>query len=439
MLRAVLQLPMLKHGTLNKMPLTADQLIARYKAGGYKPLTTQDITQQANNNVGATIINDSVPGPDGKPIKITPDSLGPTTPTPSNSLVDRLTASKNNLENSGAYTLPVPDENAIKAKKAEEAQAYINAINQKFATIEANDTATIDLMNRERRASNVLSGLTGGTVGSARTIETAKAGDTIRANTAKQKEAEIATILGNANARATEEFRTQQNAYIQNSKDKLLAEQTLANNIKNTALNELSTFATRGKTFDDLATTNPKLISQYMKETGMDENQLKQYFLTKLPTTDLIDPTGTKLADGTVTYHTKTYDSNGNVTGIKEVARITGTGNKPIEQTSISPDGVFILYKDGTTEFKSTYTGKPQPKPTAPTVNEKNLASAGLKESDKTAQTYFLATPSAFQDEWVRNVSLGKQTGTSTEDLHRAYTKWYDENKKKETITNIFQ
>ena len=423
------------------MPLTADQLISRYKAGGYKPLSTADITQQSNSNVGANIINDSVPGPDGKPVQIKPESLGSdiTAPSATPTLVDRLTAGKKALDNSGAYSVTAPDESAIRAKKAEEAQAYINAINQKFATIEANDRATIDLMNRERRASNVLSGLTGGNVGSARTIETAKAGDTIRANTAKQKEAEIATILGNANARATEEFQNAQKAYIENSKDKLNAEMTFANNVKNTALNELSAFATRGKTFEDIATANPKLISQYMKETGMDESQLKQYFLTKIPTTDILDPTGTKLADGTVTYHTKTYDNAGNVIGVKEVARITGTGNKPIQQTSISPDGVFILYKDGSTEFKSTYTGKPQPKPTAPTVNEKNLASAGLKESDKTAQTYFLATPSAFQDEWVRNVSLGKQTGTSTEDLHRAYTKWYDENKKKETITNIFQ
>lgn len=356
-----------------------------------------------------------------------------TTTQPTGTLVDRLTAGKKKIDESNAYSLSSPNETQIRDDMAKRAQSLVNAVNAKYATIEANDAATADLMNRERRAGNVLGGLSGSNVGSARTIETAKQGDKLKANTAAQKEAEINAILTDAETRGTAEFKSQRDAFISQQKDRLTAEQTLASNIKSGAENELSSLASKGYTFADLK-SKPALLANYLNETGMTEDQLSQFFLSKTPSQDLLDPSGTKLADGTVTYHVKTYDRAGNVTGVKEVARIAGSGNKPIKQTSISPEGIFILYTDGSTEFKPAYTGKAQPKAPALTTEQKNLESAGLSKSESKAQQYFLATPPSFQDEWNRNVALGVEKGTTTDAVHKAYTKWFETQKNSEVV-----
>lgn len=201
------------------------------------------------------------------------------TTTPS--LVDRYATDKKKLAD--VYNnVTQPDEQAIKDKRRAEAQASIDAIRAKYAQIDLADQETIDLMKRERRASNVLGGLSGSNVAGARTVETAKQGEKIRNLTEQQKTAEIESVLANADARASEEFAKQKENFIANTKDKYQAELQLQAKIKDNALAELKTLASN-KTFADLEKENPNLIKQYMAETGLDYNTLKATYASSAP------------------------------------------------------------------------------------------------------------------------------------------------------------
>ncbi len=65
-----------------------------------------------------------------------------------------------------------------------------------------------------------------------------------------------------------------------------------------------------------------------------------------------------------------------------------------------------------------------------PTSSQVNVSQAGLSKAGTAAQTYFLSTPAAFQDEWKRNVALDSSKNYNyvytLDELHTAYTKWYD-------------
>ncbi len=190
---------------------------------------------------------------------------------------DRL--SEGITKETAPYNLtPEPNEAAIRTAEAARAQSLINGINMKYATIEAQDNETADLLNRERRAANVMRGLSSSDLGTAKTIETAQQGAKIKDLTAKAKGAEIQEILSKAEDRASKEFKDQKDAFILASKDKLKAEQGVRDRIKTDALTELSALAGSGS-WEDLVKKNPNLMKQYMEETGLDEIALKALFL----------------------------------------------------------------------------------------------------------------------------------------------------------------
>lgn len=54
------------------------------------------------------------------------------------------------------------------------------------------------------------------------------------------------------------------------------------------------------------------------------------------------------------------------------------------------------------------------------------LQQAGLSGAPSAVQSYFLNTPTEFQDEWQRGVAAGTYTGKDLNTISSAYTKWYD-------------
>lgn len=219
----------------------------------------------SNSNTGKTYT-----GADGK----TYNSAGGT-------LVDRYATDRSQIDNTFG-TGAAPTEASVRAQYQSNAQASIDAIHAKYASIDAADQDTIDLMKRERNASNVLNGLAGSDRAVAQTIDTAKAGEKVKELTAQQQNSEIQSILSNADTRATEEFAKEKQDFIQNSKDKLTAEQALNDKMKTNATNEMKALAA-STSFADLEKSNPALIQQYMKETGMDYNTLKATFAASAP------------------------------------------------------------------------------------------------------------------------------------------------------------
>lgn len=63
-----------------------------------------------------------------------------------------------------------------------------------------------------------------------------------------------------------------------------------------------------------------------------------------------------------------------------------------------------------------------------------NLQDSGLDASPLPIQTYYLNTPSAFQDQYNREVASGERQPSETlDDISTAYQEWFDANKSKST------
>lgn len=288
--------------------------------------------------------NEYVPGKGVVPISRTDTPPALVTP-PTTSLIDRYATEKNAIRDNPNYNAPAPDENAIRESYRQRNQQYVDAIRSQFDKYINEDTqAKADLTSRTY-ISNLASGMSGTVSGAGKEFKASETGDKkIRADIA-DREMAIQKVLQDGDLRASQEFDTRRKEYLNSAQDKYNAEATLNGNIKATAFNDITTLAGSGKSYDDLQKSNPNIIEQYKKETGLDDTSLKAYFLTKIPKQELVDPKGTQLSDGSIVYHQKVTDANGNIS-IKEVGRIQG--EKPIQSTHITDNGVQILYKDGT-------------------------------------------------------------------------------------------
>lgn len=358
----------------------------------------------------------------------------------SDPLVARQRAQAGATTATDPYILQAPDEAQIRAEKARQAQAMVNAVNQKFATIEAQDAQTVDLMNRERRASNVLSGLSGSTVGSARTIDTAVQGGKLKANTAAQKDAEIQAILSDAETRGSEEFQNQRTAFIAQQKDKLAAEQTFAANTKTAAMNGLNTLAGGDKSFDELK-SSPGFL-QIMKDSGMGEDEIRAAFIKASEANwekiKEIDANGktvfvykNKTTGAMKTEELKLPDGLG--AGYKFVPNVGLNGAWVKEGTNGQPGDVVPVSGYKTPPVKATPAGEKPYTPEQerafvqggiPAVAESVTASDGTKGTAD-PRNYFVNTDPAFQNEWQRNVASGKQKYTTLDALVKAYDAWF--------------
>lgn len=265
---------------------------------------------------------------------------GATTPAPTTggTLVDRYAGQKQQLDD--VYDLTAPDPAALNEQYRQQAQGAVDAITTKFGAIEARDRNTIDQMNREQRAGNVMSGLSGSNVGAARTIATDKKGADMITGDENQKQSEINAVLDNADTRSTEEFQNEKTAFLAQQKDELTAEQALGDKIATTAKSEIGTLAS-GMSYDDFATKNPGLVKQYMSELGTDENGLKAIFLQNSQGS-LLSPTPQIVGDKAIWF---TQGADGS---IKQTSVDIPSNGKEIADSRITDNGIQVLYKDGT-------------------------------------------------------------------------------------------
>lgn len=255
-------------------------------------------------------------------------------------LTDRYSSDRAAISN--AFNLPAPDEGNVREQYRQQAQALINQVNTKYAAIEAEDRATVDLMNRERRAGNVLNGLSGSSAGAAKTVQTAQEGAKLQKMTADQKAADISAILANAETRGTEEFNRQREAYIAQAKDKYTAEQSLNERIRTDAQNELAQIAS-SMNYDDFAKQKPELLQQYMNETGLSELGIKAAFLNA--SKDRLLSPDPKIVGNKAIWFSQNPDGS-----ISQTELDLPDVGKEIQDSRITDAGIQVLYSDGTYE-----------------------------------------------------------------------------------------
>lgn len=274
-------------------------------------------------------------------------SPAPTVPAPVNAtLVDRYAKQKESIDSNPNLNISAPDENTIRESYRQRNMQYVDAIRTTFDQYLQQDTQAKQNLEAKAYLGSLAGGRSGSISGASEVYKAAETGEKKVRDTTAQRDLAIAKILQDGDMRASEEFKAKRNEYLSSAKDKAAAETALNGTIKSTALSEIGTLATAGKSYSDLVKTNPRLIEQYKTETGLDDTGLQALFISKVP-----KPTQVKLGDGSIAYYQQETDDAGNVT-MKEVGKITGSAGKTIKDSKITDNGVQILYTDGTYEFK---------------------------------------------------------------------------------------
>ncbi len=287
--------------------------------------------------------------------------------TPSSTLVDRYATNKSVINNNPALNVPAPDQGNLREQYRGYAQSTIDAIRSTFDRYINEDTkAKKDLVSKTY-LNNLASGMSGSPTGATSEFKAAETGQKkIREDEAK-RDSLINEAISNADLRASQEFDKKRAEWINSQKDKAQAELALSGNIKAEAEKEIGNYANK-YTYDEWKNTvGPDKVNQYAKETGLDESGLKSLFLKNVKKDDLLSTTGSKNSDGSVSFYKKSYDSKGNITDVKEVARIEAK-NKPIKSTHFTDNGIQILYEDGTYETRNLNAGSSTAKQTKPPV-----------------------------------------------------------------------
>lgn len=336
-------------------------------------------------------------------------------------LRDRYSGEKKRIKESFEI-VKAPDEKSIRKAAQRRAQAVINAINRKYREIEAADTQQIDLMNREQRAGNIMSGLSGSDVGSRRTVETANEGRELQRKTSRMKEAEIAETLANAEARASEEFRQEKALYISQQKDRFTAEQSLFSRIAEESKTEIAKLASGYKSYDDFKKAKPNLIKQYLEELDTDENGLKAIFLAGQEP-DLLSKTP-QIVGSKAIWFTQGPDGT-----ISQTSIDLPEGAKEIASSRITDGGVQVLYTDGTYKTIGTPgnksgggSGGNDSSYSGTQINE--LEQARLDGADKDTKDFYVNTPAKFRDFYARTVAGGGSPANSLQELMSTYDDW---------------
>lgn len=352
----------------------------------------------------------------------------PPTPAPSATLTDRYAKDKAGLAAAFGPTT-APDEDQVKETYRQNAQSAIDAINTKYATIEAQDRNTVDLMNREQRASNVLNGLSGAQMGGARTVDTATKGADLVKRTAAQKDSEVQAALSNAETRGTEEFDRQRTEFITNSKDKFAAEQAMASKIKDNAKAEITTLA-GNMSYDDLATKNPALLKQYQSELGVDENGIKALFLSGSKGSLLSDTP--QIVGNKAIWFSQKPDGTISKTEVEVPA-----GSSKIKDSRITDHGIQVLYEDGTYKVLGGGIGGGGTDDSSSFSNDDKqaLSRAGLQNADQRTRSIYTDSPAGFKQEFSRN-GFGNGSVTPDQILH-SLSEWEAAQKKNE-VQNPF-
>lgn len=217
-----------------------------------------------------------------------PTPTAPAVSTPSNPLVERYSSDRSTIQNNPALNVPQPNEGAVRDQYRSYAQGTVDAIRSQFDKYIQEDTTAKKALESKAYLSSLAAGMSGSPEGATSTYNAAEKGEVkVRQDKAKE-EALIQQAYNGADLRASQEYQRQRTQYIASAKDKAAAESTLNSKVKTTAEGELKTFATT-KSYDEWSKeAGPAKVQQYMKETGMDEMALKQYFINAKPVGDKV-------------------------------------------------------------------------------------------------------------------------------------------------------
>lgn len=241
-----------------------------------------------------------------------------------------------------------PNSDAFREQYRGYAQATVNAIRSKYDQILSTDEEAKKKLETKSYLRALANGQASAPSGASQETAAADRGQKQISADIQAREAEVAQAFANADLRASADFEKRRTEYLASVKDVNTANETFSKTVKADAEKEIGAYAST-YSYDDWAKqVGPDRLTQYMKETGRDENGLKAMFIAGAKN-DLVSPSGTKLADGSVAFYKKTYDPSGNITGVTEVGRIPASADgKTIKDSRITDNGVQVLYTDGT-------------------------------------------------------------------------------------------
>ena len=239
------------------------------------------------------------------------------------------------------------EENVTRDQYRAQAQGTVDAIKESYAPVIDEYTKAKQDMASRAYLSSLAGGRAASPTGATEVANASETGQKKVNNVIAERDAKIAAAYANADARASQAFLQKKQDYLSSQKDQKAAAEALNTKVKNEAENEIAAYASTMSYDQWKNKVGPQKLQQYMQETGQDETGLQALFL-KNHKNDLVDQNGTKLADGSISFLKREYDANGNLTGVREVARIQG--KKAVKSAQVTDNGIQINYKDGTYE-----------------------------------------------------------------------------------------
>lgn len=198
-------------------------------------------------------------------------------------IVDRYKGEKEAIDDNAAFNVEKPNESNIREQYRRNAQSTVNAIQSTFDKYIQEDIAAKQKLESKAYLSGQAFGLGGSPEGAKETYQAAEKGQEQVRQTTAERDAQIAKAYADADLRASEAFQKERELYLGSAADRYKEESALNEKIKTNAMSELEKFA-QARSYDTWAKeAGSGKIEQYMKETGMDENSLKAYFIMKKP------------------------------------------------------------------------------------------------------------------------------------------------------------
>lgn len=180
----------------------------------------------------------------------------------------------------------------------------------------------------------------------------------------------------------------------------------------------------QGKTFEELDPGVQQQIINSVADSPLTLSMVKTALESGAKEEDRILSVAEAKSLG-VPFGTKMSEAFGKVPLDKDRDALNPGGYNDAELRKLRGSGIDALNITEADEF--LYGG-------ATRSDRQDLKDSGIETSDEPVQTYFLNTPSAFREQYNREVSAGSRKPSETlEDISSSYQKWYDEKKSSST------
>lgn len=197
------------------------------------------------------------------------------------------------------------DEGAIRARAMSAIQGQINAIDNVYASMLANQKITNENNAGRTRATSARSGLLGSDFGNTNAAKTDTLGTDALNTIEAQKSGAIQTLMGNANTRADDQIEKEKNQSMKNSEAWLGYLKGNADSAKT----DIANYAKAGVKYNDLTDTEYKTL---LDQSGLDPEKFKALFVLNQPVASIATSSTTRGPNGNSIYHVVTRDAQGN-------------------------------------------------------------------------------------------------------------------------------